>query len=129
VWDFWNERYEGVKLGAFEAWVAPNSAKVLRLSRRREHPWIISTDMHVRQGQAEIEDCRWDPEAMALTLRAMRPAGEKGNVFVHVPVGLCVANPEGLWIAKDANDNTLIVRVALEFAGGPVERTIRFVRL
>jgi hypothetical protein len=126
VWDFWNDRYEGVKTGAFDVWVAPNSATVLRLSRKRDHPWILSTDMHVRQGQAEIEDCRWDPAAMTLTVCATRPAGEKGNVFVHVPVGLAIANPEGLWIAKDANDNTLIVRVAFEFGDEPAERTIRF---
>jgi hypothetical protein len=85
--------------------------------------------MHVRQGQAEIEDCRWNADAMALTFRASRPAGETGNVFVHVPEGLFVANPEGLWIAKDANDSSLIVRVAFEFGDEPDERTIRFGRV
>ena len=126
VWDFWNERYEGVRSGAFEVWVAPNSAKVLRLSRKREHPWVISTDMHVRQGQAEVEACRWEAETMTLTVRASRPAGERGNVFVHVPQGLCITNPQGLWIAKDANDGTLIVRVAFEFGEEAREREIRF---
>jgi hypothetical protein len=129
VWDFWAERRAGTKTGPFDAWVAPNSATLLRLSRRRGHPWIISTDMHVRQGQAEIEDCRWSAEAMALTFRASRPAGETGSVFVHVPEGLFVANPEGLWIAKDANDNSLIVRVAFEFGEEADERTIRFGRV
>jgi alpha-galactosidase len=126
TWDFWGEKYEGERTDGFEAWVAPFSATVLRLSRARGHPWIISTDMHVRQGQAEIQDCRWDPGAMALTFRASRPAGESGNVFVHVPAGLCIVNPEGLWIAKDANDSSLIVRVALQFGEEPEERTIRF---
>ena len=40
--------------------VPPRSVKLLRIARDREHPWLLSTDLHVRQGQAEIEDCRWD---------------------------------------------------------------------
>jgi len=66
---------------------------------------------------------------MTFTFRVSRPAGETGNVFVHVPEGLFVKNPEGLWIAKDANDNSLIVRTALEFGNGPEERTIGFGRI
>jgi alpha-galactosidase len=126
VWDFWNERYEGVRTGAFEVCVPPNAVKVLRLAPRRDHPWVLSTDMHVRQGQAEIAACRWDADAMALTLRVSRPAGEEGSVFLHAPQGLAVANPEGLWIAKDGHDGTLIIRLAFAFEGGETERVVRF---
>lgn len=127
VWDFWNERYEGVFSGALELAVPPHSVRLVRISRLREHPWLLSTDMHVRQGDAEIEDCRWDAETMTIGLRATRPAGEKGNAFVLVPPGLAVANPESLWIAKDARDGRLVIRCVLEFEGGCEERTINFI--
>jgi hypothetical protein len=83
--------------------------------------------MHVRQGQAEIEDCRWDPAARTLTLRARRPAGLTGNVYITVPKGLALANPAGLFIARDANDQTLIVRAPFDFTtGDAIERVLRF---
>ncbi len=121
IWDFWNQQT------AARTIVAPRSVKLWRIARRRPHPWIASTDMHLRQGQAEIESCRWDAAAKVLTIRAQRPAGNRGNVFVTVPKDMAVANPAGLWIAKDANDSTLLIRVPLDSKDGrPVERQIRF---
>ena len=38
-----------------------------------------------------------------------------------------MAEPAGLWIAKDAGDGTLVVRCEFDFKdGGPVERRVRF---
>jgi hypothetical protein len=37
------------------------------------------------------------------------------NGYIHAPETLRVANPQGLWIAKDARDKTLVIRAALEF--------------
>ena len=50
-----------------------------------------------------------------LTVRAHRPQGTKGSLFVRAPQGWALAHPEGLWIAKDGNDNSLIIRAAVEF--------------
>jgi len=126
VWDFWNERCNGPCKATLRMTAAPHSVKLVRLSRQRPHPWLMSTDMHVRQGQAEIEDCQWDAATMTLKFRAQRPAGERGNVFLSVPQGLRVANPAGLWLATDARNRSLTVRCALEFADAAVEKTIRF---
>lgn len=127
VWDYWNSQSKGAHQERFEAVVPPRSVKLWRISRQRTHPWILSTDMHVRQGQAEVESCQWDAGAKVLTIRARRPAGNRGNVFVTVPKDVMVAAPAGLWIAKDANDGTLIVRCAFDFTdGGVVERKLVF---
>lgn len=128
VWDFWNERFDGTCRGTLKLLAAPQSVKLVRLSLRRPHPWLMSTDMHVRQGQAEIEDCQWDAAAMTLKFRARRPAGERSSVFVLAPRGLEVTNPGGLSLAKDgrSGNGSLIIRAALDFSGGPEERTIRF---
>ena len=127
VWDHWAGKYLGAHRGRFESTVPAESVKLYRIARRRAHPWLLSTDMHVRQGQAEVELCRWDEAEHTLTVRARRPAGLKGNIFLTVPQGLAVAEPAGLWIARDANDGTLVVRCAFEFRGGSaVERRIRF---
>lgn len=126
VWDFWNERHDGRRKGDFNVSVPPRSARLLRIAKRRPHPWLVSTDMHIRQGQAEIESCVWNHAARTLTIRATRPAGQKGNVFILVPPGFEVANPRGLWIAKDGNDNHLIIRCPCEFETATVEKRVIF---
>jgi hypothetical protein len=82
--------------------------------------------MHVRQGAAEILDCRWDAAHATLTIRASRPSGERGSVFVRAPAGWAMAEPKGLWVAKDGRDNSLLVRAAVTFGPAPEEIRMRF---
>jgi hypothetical protein len=129
VFDFWNQRFEGIETrGAVSVEVPPDSVKLLRIARDHEHPWILSTDMHVRQGQAEILDCKWDEDAMTLTLRAQRPAGHEGSIYAHAPKGWALAEPKGLWLARDGRDNSLVIRKSLKFEGEPVEVKMHFKR-
>jgi hypothetical protein len=129
VFDFWNLRFQGVQsTGAVSVEVPPDSVKLLRIARDREHPWLLSTDMHVRQGQAEILDCKWDEDAMTLTIRTQRPAGHEGSIYAHAPKGWVLAEPKGLWLARDGRDNSLVIRKALAFEGEPVEVKMHFKR-
>jgi hypothetical protein len=129
VFDFWNLRFQGVETsGSITVEVPPVSVKLLRISPYRDYPWLLSTDMHVRQGQAEILDCKWDEEKMTLTVRAQRPAGHEGSIYAHAPKGWASAEPKGLWLARDGRDNSLIIRKALKFEGEPVEVKMRFKR-
>jgi len=102
--------------------------RLLRIARDREHPWLLSTDMHVRQGQSEITDCRWDQATSTLIMRAQRPAGEQGSIYVRAPAGWALADPKGLWIAKDGRDGSLIVRSAISFGAAPAELRMQFQR-
>lgn len=121
VWDFWDERYTGVAAGKLDVVVPPRSVKLLRVAPARAHPWVLSTDIHIRQGQAELTGVAWDEAALELRFTTARA----GNVFLRVPKEFRLAEPKGLWIAKDGNDASLLVRVAAE----PGERRIRFVRM
>lgn len=126
VWEFWDECYLGRVHGALEVDVPPGSVKVFRLTADRQRPQLLATDMHVLMGEVEVLDCRWDAARGILSGRAIRPAGERGNLFLHAPESMRVAEPRGLWIAKDGRDNTLIIRCALDFAGGDAEWQIGF---
>ena len=127
VFDFWNQRFQGIETsGAVSVEVPPDSVKLLRIARDREHPWLLSTDMHVRQGQAEILDCKWDEDNMTLTVRAQRPAGHEGSIYAHAPKGWALAEPKGLWLARDGRDNSLVIRKLLKFEGKPVEVKMHF---
>jgi len=129
LWEFWNGEYLGRAVGEFEAVVAPRSVRVYRLTPDRGIPTLLGTDMHILMGDVEIEDCEWDATTLTLSGRALRPAGEEGNVYIHAPETLRVLNPQGLWIAKDARDKTLIIRVALEFPEGSADWCVRFAPL
>lgn len=126
VWDFWNERFEGDATGSVDVEVPAESVKLLRITRARSHPWLIGTDIHVRQGAAEVADCKWDAATATLTVRSRRPAGEHGSLFVRAPTGWAVAEPKGLWVARDGRDNSVLVRAAVSFGDGPVEVRMRF---
>ena len=128
VWDFWNERYEGAATASVDVEVPPESVKLLRIFPERDHPWLVSTDMHIRQGAAEVLDCRWDSAQSTLTVRGSRPSGEHGSIFVRAPAGWAVANPKGLWIARDGRDSSVLVRAAVTFGDAPSETRIQFQR-
>ncbi len=129
VFDFWNLRYQGVETsGAISVEVPPDSVKLLRIAPYHDHPWLLSTDMHVRQGQAEILGCKWDQDTMTLTIRAQRPAGHEGSIYAHAPKGWALAEPQGLWLARDGRDYSLVIRKLLKFEGEPVEVKMHFKR-
>ncbi len=121
VWDFWEERYAGVVEKDYAVTVPPRSVRLLRVAPARAPPWILSTDIHIRQGQAELSHVAWDEANLELRFTTAR----RGNVFLRVPKEFRLAVPAGLWIAKDGNDSSLVVRVAAD----PGERRIRFAKM
>lgn len=126
VWEFWNCEYVGRREGQFIALVPPRSVRVFRLVEDTGAPALLGTDMHILMGEVEVTRCAWDAATSTLSGSAIRPAGERGSVYLHAPEGLAVANPEGLWIAKDARDRTLVIRVSLDFTDGPADWAVRF---
>jgi len=127
VWEFWDEVYLGSTGGELRLAVPPGSVRVYRLVEDRGRPVLLGTDMHVLQGEVEIEDCRWEEELGTLRGIAVRPEGERGSIFLYVPPGLRVADPSGLWIAKDVREGCLIVRCSLDFSEGRSEWRVGFV--
>ena len=128
LYDFWDERYLGTVTSRFDVHVAPFSCRVLRLARRRAHPWILSSDMHVRQGQVELADVRWDPRKLTLSGTAIRPVGEEGNLFIISPLTYRPRAYAGLTVARDGTHDALIVRRPIRFSRNRMPWQIRFER-
>ena len=128
VWDVWGERFWGAHDGGFDVSVQPESVRLLRLTPLRSHPWVAGTDMHVRQGEAELDSVQWDPAAAELRITARRPGGSTGSVFVRAPATWAVKDPKNLWLARDGADNSMTIRVAFQFPpAGVASRTVSFV--
>lgn len=129
LWEFWNEQYLGLITGELRAVVPPRSARLYRVAGATRHPWVLGTDMHVQQGRVELSEVRWDGDTMTLSGQASRPAGETGSVYLAAPRGLCVTNPKGYYVARDAEDQSLVIRKAFTFGGRPEAFSISFAPL
>ena len=129
VWEFWNAEYVGRIKQNLSAVVPPGSVRVYRLVEDTGVPLLLGTDMHLLMGEMEVERCTWDASQRTFSGTVLRPAGESGNVFLYAPANLRVVNPRGHWIAKDARDNSLIIRVSLFFEDGTASWSVCFAEL
>ncbi|MDD3927077.1 MAG: hypothetical protein PHT33_10530 [bacterium] len=126
VWEFWNEEYVGRISGALQLHLPPLTVQVYRLTEYVGHPVVLATDMHLLMGEMELPQVNWDKQNIVLSGRAVRPAGEEGSIFIHAPDNLCVRNTGDCYISKDARDNTLVIRVKLDFTSGDGNWRIAF---
>ncbi|HPK02428.1 MAG TPA: hypothetical protein PLS90_08210 [Candidatus Sumerlaeota bacterium] len=130
TWEFWNEEYVGLVRGALRACVAPGSVSIYRLARNNGYPMLLATDMHMMMGEMEIDASHWDAAAGTLAGRALRPCGERGNLYLWAPNGLEADDPTGLWLAKDNRDHSLVVKLPMVFGPeGSRDWSVRFIPL
>ncbi len=115
IYDFWNEEYRGMFENSFPVTLLPESCKLFRFTKRRNHPWLMGTNMHIQQGVAEIKALNWDEENMTLSFTAARPKGNKGSVIIHAPRNLKLLNRGKCHIVKELIDQCLVIEVPLDF--------------
>ena len=127
LYDFWNEDYRGVLFDETTVEVPAQSAMVLRLEECRPHPWILSTDITVRQGDSEITALEWDADKLCLKGTAHRAIGEKGNIFFTAPDKFKVVNDNrGVLVFKSARDMSLVIKKHIDFDAADVDFRIDF---
>jgi len=115
VYEFWTEEYCGTFVEGLNYIIPPNSCRLFRISEARDHPWLLSSDMHIQQGAVEVENLEWDEERMCLSGTATRPVGEVGNLFFLMPRKMRVLNNKGLWLMKELEDYKVIIRKQIVF--------------
>jgi glycosyl hydrolase family 31 len=114
AWEFWNDEYLGNFSETLNISVPSYSVRVVRLTKACKHPVVLGTDMHLLMGEMDIEDVCWDADSLILSGYSTRPDGERGNIFVHAPSGFMVKNFDDCYVSRDARDNSLIIRIAVE---------------
>ena len=129
LYNFWQECYCGCFSDTLEVDIAPFSCQVLRIEEAKKHPWLLSTDMHLRQGQAEIASMAWDAGKMILSGVAKRPKGETGSLILHSPVGFKPIDYTGLEVAKTDRDSSLIIRKKIHFKKASMPWEMQFEKI
>ena len=127
MYDFWNETYCGIFKESREIDVAANSCALYRFEEVRRHPWILSTDIHVRQGEAELDAVSWNEATRTLSGKAIRTPGEQGNIFIIAEESFIPADfNRGLTVCKSAIDLSLIIKKRICFTQETEEWSVRF---
>jgi hypothetical protein len=86
AYDVWSEVRHADVNGELALSVAPRSAVVLSLRRRRPRPTVIGTTRHVVPG-FDVRDERWDGGRRTLTAKAVQLDGRPYAVTVALPPG------------------------------------------
>jgi hypothetical protein len=128
IYDFWNDSAWSFSGETLALAVAGNSVGLYRIQRRRSHPWLLSSDMHVLQGAVEVAELTWDARTKTLAGWVSRPRGEQGNLFFTAPEGWKPVDYEGLWVAKQAADRSILVKKHLVFRRERLRWSVRFER-
>jgi hypothetical protein len=126
VWEFWNIEYVGKVRSRLSVEIPPLSVKVYRLTEDTGQPVILGTDMHVLMGEMEIDRCEWDATQKAFSGRAIRPVGESGSVYIYGPPKMGMVKPKGYYLAKDIENDWLVIRCPLRFEEGWAEWNVKF---
>jgi hypothetical protein len=126
VFEFWNQEYVGTFRKHFPCRVPPTDCRLYRISRAREHPWLLSTDMHVQQGAVEVKSLEWNPESMRLTGTVSRPPGESGNLLFLMPRGYRLINHEGTLLMKEVLDMNVVIRKDIHLDEDDAPLDLRF---
>jgi hypothetical protein len=129
VFEFWSQRYVGTFKGSCRCSIPPEACRVFRLSKAREHPWLLATDLHMQQGAVDIGSLEWDQEPMTLSGTAVRPVGEKGNIFFLMPRNLRLVNHVGTNLMKEVRDMNVVIRLPVTFGHEREDFELRFTEL
>ncbi|HPS52438.1 MAG TPA: hypothetical protein PLK08_02700 [Phycisphaerae bacterium] len=126
VFEFWNGEYVGTYEKSYSCAVPAHSCRLYRISRHRKYPWLLSTDMHIEQGNAEVESLEWNEKAMTLKGVATRPAGECGSLFFLTPRQFRLINHDKTNTMKEVIDMQTVIRLPMEFRSDKEKFELRF---
>jgi hypothetical protein len=87
VFEFWEEKFLGVRQSDIELTLPPESSRILSIRKRTGWPQLIGTDMHLLQGYHELTRLAWNNEKATLSGTYRRAPGLRAQGFIYVPEG------------------------------------------
>jgi len=92
LYDFGKKRYLGCTDTKLEVELGSCESGIIAVRRRLDRPQIVSTNRHVTQGAAEMENLAWSEGDLTLALTAKLVAGDEYVVTLYVPDGYAPAD-------------------------------------
>ena len=128
AFEFWTETYLGVFDGRMPIKDVPaHGARLICLRPVLGRPQLLSTSLHLSQGQVELADVAYDKALDELRLTVTHPDQDDERIFIHVPAGFAVeevdTNASGLCL-----DNRRGECVVVRYDGAPEGETNLWIR-
>lgn len=87
VFRFWDQALLGAFRRGVQLHVAGRQGETYAVRELPDHPWVLSTNMHITQGGVELEGVKYDPSIGRLSGIARRHRGAEGSIVLYIPVG------------------------------------------
>ena len=124
VWDFWKEKLVGELGGEFPAEeLAEGECRGYGIRPALGRPQVLATNRHIGQGAHELIAVRWADGK--LSGRMKLPAGRAFSVFIYVPEGYRLAQPESEHMQMEREGPVLRLTLKSE-RGGWADWSARF---
>lgn len=131
IYDFWNDRFEGMILGSgvLEQTLRPGEARMLSLRRVLQKPQVIATKRHVMQGLVDMPSVSWVETRNELIGTARVIAGEPYRFILalngHHPLDVETTSGHG-WIEVNEDQEEIIEVVLFSRTSRELDWKVRF---
>jgi hypothetical protein len=115
VYRFWDQTFVGEFRKGVNLEVGGRKGETFAIREVPEHPWVVSTDMHLTQGGVELQGVRYDTSSNELSGTASRHVGAEAHVVVFVPKGFKIQSGSGAYSVEEQPSGAAIVHLKLEF--------------
>jgi hypothetical protein len=115
VFRFWDQMFLGHFRGHTTLKVGARKGETFAIREAPQHPWVLSTDMHLTQGGVELPEVRYDKRTEQLTGVARRHPGAEGHVVVYIPWGYRLRSASGPYRQELQPSGEDIVHLQLKF--------------
>lgn len=90
VFDFWNQRLEGVFENEFETLVEPHDTRVFVIRPLQNRPQLLATNRHITSAFS-IEKLSWNPSEQVLRGSSRTMLDQPYSLYFHIPKGESLA--------------------------------------
>ena len=106
VFDFWNQKLEGIFKTQVKALVPPHGARVFVIRALTDQPQLLATSRHIT-GAYSIQALTWNPSELILRGTSRVVQKDPYSLFIYVPSGITVSKvdvkAEGLSYAMNSD--------------------------
>lgn len=129
VFRFWDQAYLGQHRQGVRLKVGSRQGETYVIREAREHPWVLSTDLHLTQGGMELAGVQYEQELKELRGIASRHAGAEGHVVVYVPGRYKVKSASGAYRVDEQASGEKVVHLELKFQQKTSPWSLQFEKL
>ncbi len=126
VYRFWDQTFLGEYRRGASLQVGMRQGETYAIRDVPEHPWVLSTDLHLSQGGVELSQVKYNAARKELTGVAQRHSGAEGHVVIYVPKGYEVSAASGSYRVEKPFSGAEIIHLELKFPSETAQWSVTF---